>query len=351
MASWIKKQFRRGGKVVRDAVGLGKDPNIEAQKLQQKQVKQETQRAMEVQGRRTRDTVVGFQQDADAEVANAIAMLGMTGAIDMTGGEKDTVTGDKIKFEKRQASFQINNRKLPGHVSIKMPVIEKGNRIGMGGTESEEVLAMRGEIASNQQEKESSEEYRKSLGAEIERLSNAVNSYDTEKPVRSPKEYVQLKKELQNKQEEYKKVTDKIGSLEKEIGTTQGKLNEVTKYLGSDLQEVRNVLSEGDAGSLTRGSSLLNLVQYRDEMEKDRRAIVRAGQEDLIGYQKTGEFADKQMKLLDKAQSLTRMRNAVGLGMQVGTMVATGGYSAFAGGGGINYGAGLLGFMTGQVVR
>lgn len=329
MASWIKRKMRQAGKTIKkgvgdivdfasDAAGLGKDPNIEAQKLQQKQVKQEAQRAMEVQGRRTRDTVVGFQQDADAEVANAIAMLGMTGAIDMTGGEKDTVTGDKI---------------------------------GMGGAESEEVLAMRGEIASNQQEKESSEEYRKSLGAEIERLSNAVNSYDTEKPVRSPKEYVQLKKELQNKQKEYKKVTDKIGSLEKEIGTTQGKLNEVTKYLGSDLQEVRNVLSEGDAGSLTRGSSLLNLVQYRDEMERDRRAIVRAGQEDLIGYQKTGEFADKQMKLLDKAQSLTRMRNAVGLGMQAATMIATGGYSAFAGGGGINYGAGLLGMMTGQVVR
>ena len=282
MASWIKRKLRQAGKTVKkgvgdivdfasDAAGLGKDPSIEAQKQQQKQVKEEAKRAIEVQGRRTRETVEGFRQDADTEVANAIAMLGMTGAIDMTGGEKDTVSGDKIKFEKR---------KLPiGHGSIRVPVIEKGNRIDMGGKEAEELSAMRSDVKK------------------------------------------------------------------------QDEVEEITKYLGSDLQEVRNVRSKGDAGSLARGSSLLNLVQFRDEMEKDRRAIVRAGQEDLIGYQKTGEFSDKQMKLLDKAQSLTRMRNAVGLGMQVGTMVATGGYSGFAGGKGFNYGAGLLGFMTGQVVR
>jgi hypothetical protein len=84
------------------------------------------------------------------------------------------------------------------------------------------------------------------------------------------------------------------------------------------LEEVTDV--KDTYGSLAKGSSLLNLTNFRDDIEQDRRKIIRAGQEDIMGMKLQGEHMGGQIEALKSAQSLSALRNQIGAVMKIGSM-------------------------------
>lgn len=369
MASWFERQVRRGAKTVGSVFGAGSDPNIASKIMETAFQKRQVERQFNSSGRQTRATTEDFTESANQEVGNAIALLGMAGSIDMTGGQKDVLgqridvgsteseevagmRGDIAKNTTEQQALQAEADAITARLTANKETLENDFEFQRGGRDSGDEYIFKGAPRAGNGYAASQEDYDNPDNWEV--IPGGADWGETRNyigPTLDPEDIPnpdKLAKDIKKDEAKLKNLTSAISGKDADTQEAQEMIDAVTEPFAG-LEEVRDATAEGEAGSLVRGSSLLNLATYRDQMEKDRRSILRAGQEDLIGLKLTGEHLGKQGALLENAQSLATLRNNIGAGLQIASMAAGGYRSLMAPGG--TLGTGLLGFATSSTVR
>lgn len=139
------------------------------------------------------------------------------------------------------------------------------------------------------------------------------------------------------------------GGVERVAGMAKAKKAQKTlDAIASPFAGVKDVSAPEQIGRLS-GSDLLGMSTFRDQLQRDRNALIRKGQEDAYAHYESGVQAGKQADYYNQAYQTSFVKNILGGALTAATMGA-----GFIGGGGgfaklgtpeFNFGGGLLGMF------
>lgn len=268
------------GKQVGQSIGLVKpdeDPQMAAQREQLKEQAKQLNRQFGIEAEQYKQQEERFKEQAKSSIAEAVGMLGATGQL------KYVAPGETVKM---------------GDTG---PEVEKGSKIAkdLENATPEERKAVLGGMEGKSLEDQRQESFNKMAWVAKRIARNFGGSWR-------------------------KKKSDKqAGAAPAATGTSGAATGASDEVIG--IQQT--------AGAQATGSALMNLSQYRDMMERERRDFVRTAQTNLrttlLQKQSAEQGAARMQEAINKLRNKTQISRAIGFAGGVAGL-AIGGPTGFS---------------------